>query len=164
MRSASMSRPLSVSSRMLRRGSLAAAEALVHRAAGQLVVELHHGTLFTHELKEVAGTQRLLAMIAALLVDGGTHEVDHRHARYLDRILEAEEQSLVGAVLGRQSQQVFSVELHLTTGDGERRMPREHRTERALAAAVGSHDGVYLTRAHGQIDALQYLLAFDRGM
>ena len=79
---------------------LAAREALVHAAVCQLAVQLHDGTLLPHELEEVASRHGVEALILALGVEGSTHEVDHRHAWNLDRLLEAEEDALVGTFLG----------------------------------------------------------------
>ena len=102
--------------------------------------------------------------VLALLVDGGAHEVHHRHAGDFHRRLEGQEQSLVRPVFGRKGQQVLAVE-----GDRAARhfvggMAHQHIAQRALARAVLSHQGVYLAVADGEVDAPQYLFAIDAGM
>ena len=49
--------------------------------------------LLAHQAQELGGRQRLLAAELALFVHGQLHEIGHRDARYLDRVLEAEEQA-----------------------------------------------------------------------
>ncbi len=83
---------------------LAAREALVDRARRQLVIKLYHGAFLPHHLQEVGRAHRLFAEVFALGVDGGTHEVDHRHARNLHRVLERQEQAFVRTVLGSERQ------------------------------------------------------------
>ncbi len=57
----------------------------------------------------------------------------------------------MGAVFGTELQQIFAVELHLATSDGVGWVAGEHGTESALAAAVGTHDGVHLSRFNGEV-------------
>ena len=143
---------------------LTAAEAFVDRAVGQLAVELHESTLLAHELEELIGGQGSKAAILALLVDGGTHEVDHAHARYLYGVLEREEQPLVAAVFGRQLQQVLSVKLYGTLRHLVGGMSHKHVAQCTLSRTIRAHDGMYLTGAHLKVYTLQYLFAIDAGM
>ena len=67
---------------------LAARETLVDGPRSELRRQLDDGTLFTHQSQELSGRKRLLTAVFALFVDGYLHEVGHRDARNLDRILE----------------------------------------------------------------------------
>ena len=67
----------------------------------------------------------------------------------------------MGAILGREGQQVLAVKGDRTAGDSECGVTGEHGAERTLAAAVGTHDGVHLAGIDIEVDALEYLLALD---
>ncbi len=165
MRMASTSRPESVSVEdaqpWLEHGHLedlvalllAAGEALVDAAVGELAVELYYLSLLAHELDKLAGVEWLQTLVLALGIDGGLHEVGHRHAGYLDGILEGEEESLAGAVFGLHVQEVLAVEDGFALGNGVERVAGKDGAERGLARTVGAHDGMDLTVADGEIDA-----------
>ena len=51
------------------------------------------GALLAHQAQELGGRQQPLAAELALFVHGQLHEIGHRDARDLDRVLEAEEQA-----------------------------------------------------------------------
>ena len=101
---------------------LSSAKALVDGPPGKLAVESHQLPLLAHELYEVCGVEWLKPLILPLLVDGGFHEVGHRHTRYLHRILERQEQSLVSPVLRLHLKQVLAIEDGLSSGDGVERI------------------------------------------
>ena len=82
-------------------------------------------------------------------------EVGVVHAGDLDRVLERHEHAFAGALLGIHVEQVLAVELDRAAGDFVGGMPGQHAGERALARAVGPHDGVHLARLHREVDALQ---------
>ena len=109
---------------------LAAAKPFVHRTVGEFGIQFHNLSLFTHQFQEVGGLQRFLAFILSLCIDGCLHEVGHRHTGNLYRILEREEQSLVGTVLGFHFQQVLAVEPGLSLGHLIERVTYEHSTQR----------------------------------
>lgn len=171
-----MSSPLSVSSSMassgLQHGHLedfvlllfAAREAFVHGTARQLAVEFHHLSLLAHQFQELARRERRQAEVLAAAGHGELHEVSHAHPRYLHRVLEPEEYPRTGTLLDIHLQQVLSVILRRTGRHFETRAAGYHRSERALAGTVRSHDGVYFAGIHREVDAAQYLLALYRGM
>src|SRR5262249_9181358 len=51
-----------------------------------------------------------------------------------------------------------------SAGDGVRGMSGQHLRERALAGAVGAHDGMYLTGVHGESDSAKDLFVSRRGV
>ena len=83
---------------------LTARKAFVHGARGKFRIQLHDGALLAHQLQEFGGRQRLLAAELALLVHGQLHEVGHRDARNLDRILKTQKQPQTRPVLDRHLQ------------------------------------------------------------
>ena len=99
--------------------------------------------------------------ILALGIDGRAHEVDHRDSGNLNGILEGEEKALVGAVLGREREQVEAVEVDGASCDGEGGITGENAGERGLSRAVGAHDGVDLAGMNLEIDSLENLLVVD---
>ena len=60
----------------------------------------------------------------------------------------------MGAVLGLHLQQVLAVEIRLALRDLVKRVTHENGTQRRLAGAVGSHDGMRLTVVNHKVDAL----------
>jgi hypothetical protein len=62
-----------------------------------------------------------------------------------------------------QRQKVDPVEQHLTGVHLVAGLAHDDGAERALAGTVGTHDGVHLTRAQLEVDAVQDLLAGHRG-
>jgi len=60
-----------------------------------------------------------------------------------------------GAVFRGHFEQVFAVVSDGAAGDGVEVAAGEHLGERALAAAVRSHDGVDFARVDGEVDALE---------
>ena len=143
---------------------LTAREAFVHGTRSELRIELHDSALLAHQAQELGGRQRLLAAELALFVHGQLHEIGHRDARYLDRVLEAEEQAEARPVFDRHVQQILPQERRRTFGDGELFIAREHRRERRLARTVGAHDGMHLAGSDLEVDAPQDLLAVDGRM
>ena len=143
---------------------LTTTEALVHRAVGQLRVQLHDLTLLALQLQEFGTLHRLQALSLALLVDGRLHEVGHRHTGNLHGILEREEQSLVGPVLRLHLQQVLAVEPSLALRHLVERIAHEHCRECRLPRAVGAHDSMRLPVVDHEVDALQYFLLANSGV
>ena len=143
---------------------LATAESFVHRTARELRVEIYNLALLVHELDELGGLQLGQSLCLALLVDGSLQEVRHRHTGYLHRILERQEQSLVGALLGFHLQEVLAVVPRFALGDLVERIAHEHRRERRLTRAVRAHDGMRLAISDDEVDALQYFFASNRGV
>ena len=103
-------------------------------------------------------------MVFALLVDSGAHKVGDSDTRNLDRILESEEDALVGAHIDRKVKDVLAVINHLALGDGILRVAGNDACQGALAVAVRPHYRVHLALVDFKIDALQYLAVTDRGV
>ena len=79
----------------------------------------------------------------------------------LDRILEGEEQSPVGTLLGGQSGDVRAIHGDRTTGHVVAGPSGEDVGERALARAVRSHDGVHLAGVDGEAQTVENRLVVD---
>ena len=116
------------------------------------------------ELEEVHGVELRLAAVLADGVDGGAEEVGVADAGDLDRILEGEEDALAGALLGVHLEQVLAVEEDLALGHLVGVAAGEDAGQRALAGAVGPHDGVDLAGVHRQVDAAEDFLVVDAGV
>src|SRR5689334_14533884 len=67
-------------------------------------------------------------------------------------------------LLWSHGEEVLALVQHLSGGDRVRRVPGEHLGQRALPRAVRPHDRVHLARVHREIDALEDLPTFHRGM
>jgi len=78
--------------------------------------------------------------------------------------LEGEEHTFAGALFRREFQQVFSLEDDRTLRHFVRAATGQHLGERALARAVGAHDGVDLAGLNREVDALENFLAGDDGV
>ena len=116
-----------------------ATETFVHATVGQLVVQLHNGTLLAHQLQELAGRQSRQMAVLALLIHGSTHEVYHRNTRNLYRSLERKENSFMRTVFRAHGKQVLAIK-----GDGAAchfvsRMAYQHITQRTFTGTVLSH-------------------------
>ena len=137
---------------------LTAGEAYVDASGGERGVHLHDFHLAAHELEEVGGVQGLEALVPAVLVDGGAHEVDVGHAGYLDGVLEAQEEAFERALLGGEVQDVAAVECDFSGGDGVTVPAGQDSREGGFAGTVGAHDRVGLAFADCQVDAAEYFL------
>ena len=84
----------------------AAGKAHVHLSLGKFALHLHQGHLFLQELKELRGLELALACSLAPGVESGFHKVGDAHPGNLHRILEAQEYTCPGALLGRHGEQV----------------------------------------------------------
>ena len=85
--------------------ALAAGEVDVERAGQEPGVEADPGRFG-------ADQRRHLSRVATAGPQGLRQDVGQRHARHLDRVLHAEEQTGLGPLPGRQRQQVHAVEGH----------------------------------------------------
>jgi hypothetical protein len=174
MRSASMSSPESVSSRMARRRLhhghledlvallLAATEARVDGAIEEVLLHVDELHRFLRHSEKVAGADLRLAAGAPHRVERRAQEVHVVDARDLDRVLETHEDAGSGARLGRHLQEVGTVERDRAT-DVVAVASGERVGERALARAVGAHDGVHLAGADIEVEPLEDLLVANGG-
>ena len=89
-------------------------------------------------------------------------EVGHFHARNRDRILKGQKQAEPGPLVRIEGQQIGAVDFDFAAGDLVFRVPRQSVRERALARAVGSHQGVDFARADLQIDPVENWQILDR--
>ena len=169
-----MSRPESVSSSTQRRGSSSAIcrislrffsppeKPTLTRAAQHL-----HGrssslpaasrTRFMNSGVVSSASPRCLA----LRVERGAQERHGGDAGDFERILEGQEHALGGALVRLHLEHVLAVEQDLAFGDLVVGLAGEHIGERRLARAVRAHDGVHLALVHGEVEAVEDLLAVD---
>ena len=82
--------------------------------AGQFIIQLDDRTFLTHQFQEVRSRNRFQTVIFTVLVQRRTHKVHHTNSRDLDRILEAQENTLTATILGRKIQQILTVEDNLS--------------------------------------------------
>ena len=115
-------------------------------------------------LRNAAGVEFRLAAVLADGVDGGAQEVGVGDAGDLDGILEGEEDAFAGALLGVHVEQVLALEEDLALGDLVGVAAGEDAGERALAGAVGPHDGVDLAGVDLEVDAAEDFLVVDAGV
>ena len=141
--------------------ALTARETFVHSAAHEVRVEADEFALFAQQFEEVGRGQRVLAEILALGVEGGAHEVGHRHTGDFDRRLERHEDPFVAAVLGFELEEVLAVENHFAFGDFIFGVAHQHIGEGRLARAVGAHQHVHFTVAMVRLMPRRIFFAFD---
>jgi hypothetical protein len=157
MRSASMSRPESVSSMRAILGSSMAIWRISQRFFSppekpsltarevnfrSILSTVHLGV----EALVVGGGVELLALGQAGL-HGGAEEVGDGDAGDLAGVLECEEEAGAGALVGLHREDGLAVEQHITLRDGVVGVAGDGLGEGALAGAVGSHDGVHFAAA-----------------
>ena len=70
-------------------------------------------------------------------------------------VLEGEEHARLGPLVGRPVGDVVALERDRAGGDLVLGRAHQRGGERALAGAVGAHDGVHLAGADGQVEALE---------
>ena len=93
---------------------LSTGETFVHATAGQFIIQLDDRTFLTHQFQEVRSRNRFQTVIFTVLVQRRTHKVHHTDPRDLDRILEAQENTLTATILRRKIQQILTVEDNLS--------------------------------------------------
>src|SRR5579859_2951306 len=103
----------------------------------------------------------VLAVIAALGVEGGPEEVGHRYPGYYDRVLEGEEDAHPRPLVRREGEHVLALEEHLTAVDRVPGMAGQRVRQRRLARSVRAHHRVHIALVDGEGHALEDLLAFD---
>ena len=80
------------------------------------------------------------------------------------RILEGQEQARLGALFGLQLCQALALKQGFAASDGVVVTTGKHVGQGRFAGAVGAHDGVYLARFNGQVQALENRLVRHGGV
>src|SRR5207248_10490401 len=109
--------------------------------------------------EEVHLIQLLFTTTVAKRIDRGPQEIEIADAGELHRVLEDHEDARHRALFGREGEQIRSFVEDLAFGHLEGLATGEDLRERALAGAVGAHDGVHLALPDLEVDAAQDLLA-----
>src|SRR5262249_12018205 len=112
---------------------LAAGEADVDPAAQHLLFDAELARHLAHALEEFGRGELILTPLLALRVERGAKEGHGGDAGNFKRILEGEEKTLGGALLGREGENVLAVEQHLPLRHDVVVLPGEHVRERRLA-------------------------------
>ena len=141
---------------------LAAGEAEIDASLQELLLDPDQLGLVAHELHEARGVDLLLTPRPAQRIERGAQEVHVGDAWDLHGVLEGQKHAGGRALLRRHRQQVLAVIADLAAGHLVAFPAGEDVGERALARAVGAHDGVDLAGADLQVDASQNLLVVDR--
>jgi hypothetical protein len=111
----------------------------------------------------IGGGVQLLALAEASL-QRGAEEIGDAHAGDFARVLEREEKAGAGALVGLQFEDRTAVEEHFAAGDRVIRVAGDGLGQRGFAGAVGAHDGMNLTLADGEREALDDFLFADGDM
>src|ERR1700734_3046276 len=145
--SASISRPESVSSRMASLGSSTAICKISLR--------------FFSPPEKASLTERLSSLSSIWSSFSFSRSLGRKSIASISSCPRYLRMAFTGGVLGLHREQILAVEKHLAAGDVIAFAPREHLRKRALAGAVGSHDGMHFARFEREIDALENLAIFD---
>ena len=97
-------------------------------------------------------------------LSAAAQEVGVADAGDLDGILEGQEHALAGALLGVHVQEVLALEEDFALGDLVGVASGEDAGQRALAGAVGAHDGVDLAGVDLEVDAAEDFFVLDAGV
>ena len=137
---------------------LATREAEVDRAAHDLRTPLDHLELALEEIDEIHRVDLLLTSRLPQLVVRGAQEVGVRDAGDLDGVLEGKKDTGLGTLLGLEIEQILAQIRHRAGGHGVGRVTGQHLRERALARAVGTHDGMHLAGVDREVNASEDFL------
>ena len=137
-------------------------ETFVHRAVHHRIVPADSFEFRFQDLEEIDRIELLLTSVPANRIDRRAQEIGVRDAAYFDGILEREEDSVTRALFRIHVEQVFPVIRHCPGEYAVGRVTGQYLRERTLARAIRTHDRVDFTLAHGEIDALEDLIAGDR--
>ena len=116
---------------------------------------------FLVKVRVILGGLELFAGFEARL-EGGTDEVRVADAGDFNRVLEGEEQSCPGALVGLHGEDAFAVHENVARGDLVVWMAGNDLRKRAFAGPVRTHDGVDASLFDFQVEAAQdFLTVFD---
>ena len=143
---------------------LAAREAVVHVAAGKLLVHSQLAHFLLKLLAKLSHRDQLFAFLAVGIADVRSRvsqEVGHFHARNRHRTLEGHEDPGPRPLRRIPFENVLAVELDRAVGDFVFRVTHDRAGERALAGAVRPHQRVRFAAADRQIHAVEDRFALD---
>ena len=142
---------------------LAARESFVDPAGQKRFAHLHELHFLSDERQKLIRIDLRLAGRFALGIQRGFQQVDVVDAWNFHRILESEKQPGARAFLGAHRQQIATLEHHGPASHFVILTAGQDLSQRALAGAVRSHDGVNLACVDRKIDAVEYFFARDAG-
>jgi hypothetical protein len=96
-----------------------------------------------HALEELGRGELVLAALLALGVERGAKKRHGGYAGNFQRVLEGEEKTLGGALLGGERENIFAVEQDLSLRDDIVGFAGEHVREGRFARAVRSHERMH---------------------
>ena len=130
---------------------LAAGKALVERPSQQPLVHFDELHLLAHELHEVDRVELLVAARPPYRIDRRLEEVRVVDAGDLHRVLEREEDSPLGALVGLEGEKVLAPVGHSSASDVVALPTGEDVAQAALSGPVRTHHGVHLARLHREV-------------
>src|SRR5262245_14426805 len=125
----------------------AAGEADVDPSAQHLLLDAELARDLAHALEEFGRRELVLTPLLALRVERGAKERHGGDAGNFKRILEGEEKTLGGALLGGEGENVLAVEQHFPLRHDVVVLAGEHVRESRLARAIRPHDGMHAAPA-----------------
>src|SRR5579864_3744065 len=140
---------------------LPAAEPLVHVAAEDRRIDLQLRHLRPDQLLKLGQAHQTVLVKSPPRAHRGAQEAGHRHPGNAHRVLKRDEQTPAGPLVGRHRHAVLAFVEHLALGHLVKRIAHQHVGERALPRPVGAHQGVDLSRAHGQVGPFEDHLILD---
>ncbi len=137
---------------------LAAREAVVEVAAGELGGDVHHLHRLLGGPREVLELDLGLAVRLAMGVDDHPQVLGHRDAGDGDRVLEGHEEAGPGALVGGRLGDVLALEADRSLGDLEAGVAHDRVGEGGLTGPVRSHQRMHLAAPDLQVEALEDVL------
>ena len=138
---------------------LTAGKTLIHGAVDETLVHFHELQLCAHQFQKVHRVEIRLASMLANGIQGRLEEVGVVHAGNLNRVLEGHEDTFAGTLFRRHLEQILPLVENLAFSDLVAFAAGQHLRQRALARAVGPHDGMHFTCVDLQVNALQNVFA-----
>src|SRR6516164_5219739 len=134
---------------------LAAGEADINPAAQHLLLDAELARHRAHALEKFGRGKLVVASLLALRVERGAKERHGGDAGNFKRILEGEEKTLGGALLGWKGENVLAVEQHLPLRHDVVVLAGEHVRQRRLARAVRPHQPVHAAPADRKLEPVE---------
>src|SRR6266511_4691365 len=171
IRSASISRPESVSSRIASLGSSTAIcrislrffsppenPSFIERFGSVWPISTKFMLSFNNP-KKSNGIELFKGTVRARGVNGGAQDVGGAHPRDRNGVLKRQKNPCAGTSLRGHLHQIVALVEYLASGDVIVLSPGQHLGQRALARPIGAHHGMDLAGVHLEIDAAQDLVA-----